>query len=124
MRGGADWTPQRLAWSAVLMAWSEQKQLGERFNAVTTFCKHVCPHWKLGSSYDGWVKALAREEERLLPLILGRLRKAMQTMKQGLPPQRWQPLAVDGTTIVCPRTLANRRRWETKADPRACPWRP
>lgn len=111
----------RLVWSAVLMAWSEQKQLGERFTAVTTFCKSVCRHWKLGSSYDGWVQALAREEERLLPLIFGRLRQVMLAMKERLPTQRWQALAVDGTTVVCPRTVENQQAMGDKGKPDGMP---
>jgi DDE family transposase len=111
----------RLVWSAMLMAWSEQKQLGESFIAMTTLCKRMCPHWQLGSSYDGWVQALAREEDRLLPLIFGRLRKAMGTMKQRLPTQRWQALAVDGTTVVCPRTLQNQQAMGERGQPEGMP---
>jgi Transposase DDE domain len=121
VRNGVDWTPQRLVWSAVLMAWGEQRTLGERFTAITTFCKSVCRHWKLGSSYDGWVQALAREEPRLLPLILGRLRQTMTVMKQRLPGQRWRALAVDGTTVVCPRTVPNQQAMGDKGKPAGMP---
>lgn len=103
------------------MAWGEQRTLGERFQAVTAFCKSVCRHWKLGTSYEGWVQALAREEPRLLPLILQRLRQAMLLRKQCLPAQRWHAVAVDGTTVVCPRTRKNQQAMGDKGKPAGMP---
>jgi len=114
VRKGGCWTPQPLAWSAVLMAWGEQAGLTERFRVIMAFCKRVCPHWKLGSSYDGWVQALTRESPRLLPAVLKRLRQAMREMKLRLPPQRWQALAVDGTTAVCPGACENQQAMGSK----------
>ena len=103
------------------MAWSESRQLGERLTAVVDFCKSIRPHWKLGSSYDGWVQALAREEPRILPRVIGRLRQAMQALKQRRPPERWQAVAVDGTTVVCPRTVANQQAMGDKGQPDGMP---
>lgn len=89
------------------MSWGEQRGLVERFQAVTAFCRRQSPHWKLGSSYEGWVQALAREEARLLPLVLERLRRAMDALRPALRQPRWRAAAVDGALIICPRTAEN-----------------
>ena len=89
------------------MAWGEQRRLVERFHVVTRFLETACPHWRLGTSYDGWVTALQREQPRMLPWIINRLRQAMRHMRAFQPGGRWQAFAVDGSEVTCPRTLAN-----------------
>ncbi len=91
------------------MAWSEQSQLTERFRAVGTLLKQTCRHWSLGSSYDGWVTAQKREAPRLVPLIVERLRKQMQTFKNHQRCGGWNAFAVDGSQLACPRTLENQQ---------------
>src|SRR5271170_5269656 len=59
------WTAQRVFWMSLLMAWSVEQTLGERFDAVRGFLKTVLPHWRLGGSYQGWCDAVQRW---LLPL--------------------------------------------------------
>lgn len=93
----------------MLMAWGEQSQLRERFRAVGTLLKQTCPHWSVGSSYDGWVTAQQREAPRLVPLIVRRLRKQMQTLKDHQRCGGWNAFAVDGSQLACPRTLANQQ---------------
>lgn len=89
------------------MAWGEQTQLVERFHAVCGFLKNTCGHWRLGSSYDGWVRAQQRELPRLLPLVVGRLRAQMRERIAAQRVGRWEVLAVDGSQFTCPRTRAN-----------------
>jgi hypothetical protein len=109
VRGNTRWTPQRLVWSAVLLSWSEQPQLVERFHGVRRFLKAACPHWRLGTSYDGWRTALQREQPSLLPLITARLRQAMCDLPAFQQRGRWQAFAADGSNVTCPRTLANQQ---------------
>src|SRR5262245_12968017 len=78
--GGIDWTPQRLAWSALLMGWSETTPLGERFGGIREFLKRTCPHWQLGTSYSGWIAAQLREQQRLVPLVVKRLRAEIRKL--------------------------------------------
>jgi hypothetical protein len=88
------------------MAWGEQPTLGERFSAVRECLKAECPHWQLGTSYAGWVEAQQREQQRLAPLVINKLREHMRS----LAPQRvggWEVYAVDGSDSVCPRTQAH-----------------
>jgi hypothetical protein len=109
VHGNAAWTPQRLAWSALLMAVAEQPTLTERFAAVGECLQSVCPHWRWGASFDSWVQALHRWHAQLLPLVVGKLRQHMRSLAadQRDPAPRWEAFAVDGSDAVCPRTLAN-----------------
>lgn len=107
MGGNTDWTPQRLTWSALLVGVSEQQTLRERFSAVCECLKETCPHWRIGTSYDGWVRAQQRELPRLLPLVIGKLREHMSKLTRYQTIGGWTPLGVDGSDAFCPRTQAN-----------------
>jgi IS4 transposase len=91
----------------MLMAWGEQSQLGERFDAVRSFLQQTCRHWKLGSSYEGWVAAQKRDAARVIPLVVRRLRKTMRQLAGFQRRGRWDIYAVDGSQATCPRTMAN-----------------
>jgi hypothetical protein len=105
----------------MLMAWSEQMQLVERFHAVTNFLKQTCKHWELGKSYEGWVTALAREQERLVPLVIQRLRRHMQSMTNYQRCGRWEAYAVDGSEFACPRTEENQQAMGEVGKPNGMP---
>jgi hypothetical protein len=89
------------------MAWGEQGQLVERFTAVRECLHEVCPHWRLGSSYDGWIAAHQREAQRLVPAVMQKLRQHMQALSAQHRSGRWEAFAVDGSDAACPRTRAN-----------------
>ncbi len=105
--GGVDWTPQRLVWSALLMGWSETTALRERFGGIREFLKRACPHWRLGTSYSGWIAAQRREQQRLVPVVVERFRAEMRLLFDQQRFGRWNAFAVDGSDSPCPRTLAN-----------------
>lgn len=90
----------------MLMAWSESRQLVERFRSVTAFLGQQCKHWRLGNSYSGWLKALKKQQGLLVPLIVGQLRRHMQALPARTA-GRWQTFGVDGTLLSCPRTQEN-----------------
>jgi Transposase DDE domain len=92
----------------MLMAWVEPVQLVERFTTVAGFLKQMFPHWKLGSSYEGFVKALAQAPE-LVGQITQRLRRQMQSLERGQRSGRWQAYAVDGSQLAAPRTVENQQ---------------
>jgi hypothetical protein len=92
---------------ALLMGLAEQSTLGERFDAVREYLKKTCPHWKLGSSYSGWVTALEQELPRLLPLVVGKLREHMGELTAYQNVGRWNAIGVDGSDAACPRTQDN-----------------
>lgn len=103
------------------MAWSEQSQLVERFRAVSSFLKETCKHWKLGSSYDGWVAAQQREVARLRPMVIQRLRQHARKIDSGPSGCRFQLFAVDGSKAACPRTIANQQAMGDLGKPEGIP---
>lgn len=105
----------------MLMAWGEQTHLVERFHAVTSFLQQTCKHWRLGVSYEGWVTALAREQQRLVPFVVQRLRRHMQSMTDHQRCGRWEAYAVDGSEFVCPRTEENQRAMGEVGKPNGMP---
>jgi hypothetical protein len=108
VRGQATWTPQRLAWTGVLMAWDEGQTLGARWDHACTAAAALHPHWKVGQSYSGFTQALVRETPRLLEPLKQRFRRAMRALAG--PHWRcgpWQAFAVDGSRLESPHTAAN-----------------
>ena len=102
------------------MAWGEQKQLTERLAAVNECLREACPHWRLGTSYAGWSKALLREAPRLLPHVMQRLRRELLNLPQSRG-GRHLPFALDGTHLTCPRTEANQAAMGDVGKPNGMP---
>ena len=122
VRGNVEWTPQRLAWSGLMMAWNDTAQLVERFAAVRDCLHEACPQWTLGSSYEGWVRAQHREAVRLIAAVTQKLRQHMQAF--GESHRRvggWEVFAVDGSDAVCPRTIANQQAMGDTGKPNGIP---
>ena len=110
LRRGLRWTPQRLVWLALLMAWSAEQTLGERFEAACDLLGSLFPGWKLGGTYTGFAVALRAWSDPLRPAVANRLRRQMQAcagrrwVREG-----WCALAADGSRLECPRTAANEK---------------
>lgn len=105
---GLRWTPQRLFWAAILMAWSAEQTLGERFTAVRDLLHTLFPQWRLGATYTGWYEAQARRLERLWPALAERLRQRLRASAgPAWTRAGWCAFAVDGSRVECPRTAAN-----------------
>lgn len=105
---GIRWTPQRLFWMGMLMAWSAEQTLTDRFEAARDLLKTLFPKWALGKTYTGWYDAQKKWLAPLLPAFAKRLRKQMrqQAGKYWLR-EGWCAFAVDGSRVECPRTVAN-----------------
>src|SRR5262245_19464985 len=58
LRRGPPWTPQRISWVALLMAWSAEQTLADRFEAAGGLLAALFPLWRLGGTYTGWSAAL------------------------------------------------------------------
>jgi len=108
VRGGTQWTPQRLTWAAAMMAWDEGQTLGSRWEHAREVARSLHSHWTLGTSYSGFAAALVRESPRIIAGIKAKLRQAMQAMP-GRHQTRcgWLAFAVDGSRIEAPLTQAN-----------------
>ena len=103
------------------MSLGEQPSLGERFQAVGECLKGACPHWELGTSYEGWMEAHRREKDRLVPLVVSKLRQHMRDMSAHQRIGRWEVYAVDGSDGECPRTQANQEASSDKGRPGGTP---
>jgi hypothetical protein len=110
LRGGLLWTPQRLVWVALLMAWSAEQTLAERFAAALELLAVLFPRWRRGGGYTGWSAALQAWSGSLRPAVAQRLRREMR----GFAGEHWRrggrcAFAADGSRVECPRTAANEK---------------
>jgi Transposase DDE domain len=105
---GVRWSPQRLFWMAILMAWSAEQTLEGRFDATWDVLRSLFPKWPLGKTYTGWYEAQLKWIEPLQPALKKRLRQQIEAqagrhwLREG-----WCAFAVDGSRVECPRTLSN-----------------
>jgi hypothetical protein len=108
LRRGLLWGPQRLLWVALLMAWSAEQTLADRFAAALEVVAALFPRWRRGGGYTGWRAALRAWSAPLRPAVARRLRRQLQAsagrhwLRAG-----WCAFAADGSRVECPRTAAN-----------------
>jgi hypothetical protein len=104
------WSPEILVVAALLMTWQAAKSLGERFGAVRDLLVELYPGCRIGTTYQGWIKALLRASRWLLRWLSDRLRGELRGWagpywtREG-----WLAFAADGSRIECPRTEANEK---------------
>jgi hypothetical protein len=108
LRHGLLWAPQRIAWVALLMAWSAEQTLAERFAAALELLAALFPRWRRRGGYTGWAAAVQAWSGLLRPAVARRLRRAMR----GVAGPHWLraghcAFAADGSRVECPRTGAN-----------------
>jgi len=107
---GTKWTPQRLFWVAILMTWSADQSLLERFRDARRTLQGLFPKWSLGTSYTGWYQAQAKWITPLQPALTRRLQEQMRQMwRRWQYREGWCALAVDGSRVECPRTKSNQK---------------
>lgn len=108
VRGGTQWTPQRLTWVAAMMAWDEGQTLDARWEHAREVAGGLHAHWRLGTSYSGFAAALVRESPRIVTGIKGKLREAIPALGSRHATRcGWQAFAVDGSREEAPLTQAN-----------------
>jgi hypothetical protein len=104
VHSAVSWTPQRLAWVALIMAWDEGPTLTARFEHACAAARQTHRHWTLGTSYSGFAAAL----EQATPLVQALKRRFPRAMVRIAGPDqnrgRWMALAADGTRIEAPPT--------------------
>ena len=104
------WSPEVLVVAALLMTWQAATSLGERFEAVRDTLVEFFPDRRIGTTYQGWIKALLRLSPVLLRWLIQLLRSQVQSWagpywtREG-----WVAFAADGSRVECPRTEANER---------------
>ena len=108
VRGGTQWTPQRLTWVASMMAWDEGQTLDSRWEHAREVAGGLHTHWALGTSYAGFTAALVRESPRLVAGIKAKFRQAMLAVGSRHQTRcGWRAFAVDGSRVEAPLTRAN-----------------
>lgn len=120
--GGWAWSLEVLVVATLLMTWHAAKSLTERFDAVHDTLVELFPGRRIGTTYQGWIKALLRVSGRLLPLLARLLRSQLPTWagpywtREG-----WLAFAADGSRIECPRTEANEKQLGCAGKKRTAP---
>ena len=111
VRANAKWTPQRLVFAALFMAWAADAALCDRFDTAGRLLRELFPWWPRGMTYTGFVNAWLRHHERVLPALAVRLRRR-QTELAGERLLRcgWRAFAVDGSRFEAARSEANKKR--------------
>jgi hypothetical protein len=105
---GSKWSPLRVFWVALLMVWSAEQTLQERFAETREVVRSLFPKWRLGASYTGWYKAQVKWLRPLRPTLGKRLRQQLQTYAgRHWLREDWCAFAADGSRVECPRTKAN-----------------
>ena len=110
LRRGLLWTPQRIVWVALLMAWSAEQTLAERFVAALESLAVFFTRWLRQGGYTGWAAAAQAWSATLRPAVAKRLRHEMR----GCAGKHWLrggrcAFAADGSRVECPRTVANEK---------------
>jgi hypothetical protein len=105
---GSKWSPLRVFWMAILMAWSSEQTLEARFDETRQVVRSLFPKWSLGTTYTGWYEAQLKCLTPLRPALGKRLRQQLRLrarrhwLREG-----WCAFAADGSRVECPRTVAN-----------------
>jgi hypothetical protein len=107
--GNIKWSAKPLITLAVLMAWSESKQLTEAFKKAASLSERLYSTVAI-ATYQGLMRALVTYGPQLLPRIWSRL----QMLMERAAPEHyriggWVPLAVDGSRFTTPRTQSNEK---------------
>jgi len=117
------WTDRMLTITAILFAWADQRTLAAAFDFARQFVVRMYPtRRRPGAQFRGFMRALSRAHERLLPTVTAALRRAMDRV--GLTDRlggHWRVLAVDGTRIACPRTVANEQAFGVSGKSKSYP---
>lgn len=109
LRRGTGWTPQRIAWCALLTAWQESDRRTRQFEEARQFLADRTRWRGLPRSYTGFADALLRWQTPLAKAIWSRLRQilAQQAGRIFRDKRGYAVLAADGSRFECPRTAAN-----------------
>jgi hypothetical protein len=110
VHGNAQWTPDKLLASCLLMSWHEGQTLTSRFEHVRELLGAISTGWKAPASYTGYATALAGK----VGLLVTRVRSVLQARVRRLAGRRWRiggwiVFAADGSRFESPRTKANEK---------------
>lgn len=107
--GHRGWSPLAVAFGAILMSLDAGPTLAQRFESARSVLDASLPRRRrVGRTFQGFVKALARRSGALLVGLEGRLRaETIRAAAKDWKVRRFVPIGVDGSKIGAPRTIAN-----------------
>jgi hypothetical protein len=106
---GRGWSPLAVALASILMSWDPAPTLAQRFENARGVLRGILPRrWRLGRTYQGFVKAMMRHSDAAMEPLLPHLR----TLTREAAGRDWTirglvPIAVDGSMVDAPRTMGN-----------------
>ncbi len=102
------WTPHAASTAAVLMALDADGPLQGRFEHARACLEDG--RCRPGTTYNGLLKALERQQDRVLPIVKTQLRAQVRRRLTRIDPTApWLLLAVDGSKEELPRTRDHER---------------
>jgi hypothetical protein len=109
---GKRWTAKYVVLCWVMMGWSLQTQLAERFREATELLIGLFPHRRRpGRSYPGLVRATPRVGQRVFGVLWDCLRQTIpRLLGKSWRWYGWVVMSVDGSRIDTARTRRNERR--------------
>jgi len=113
LRPDCTWTPQTLAFAALLWSWSDEKTLTERFSISRKIIRFLFGEQEEpAGSYQAFIKLLRKWTEPLKYLLVMEFRKRMrQRLAAVWKVKGWVVFAVDGSRVAVPRTAKNEERY-------------
>ena len=117
LREDCTWTVQSLIQAALLWAWSDERTLTDRFQAIRKIIIHLNPgQAEPAGSYQAFVKLLRKWTEPLLYVLRPAFRQRMtSTLTSVWTVAGWLAFACDGSRIDVPRTRSNEAQYSPKS---------
>jgi hypothetical protein len=121
--GRLRWTDRLLVMAAVLMIWTSETTLQDAFaSARGVVAAMYDSRRRPGRTFGGFWKALTQASPRLLALLATHLRQAVARVAGARWRWKgWAVMAVDGTRVECPRTVANEQAFGCAGKPGTTP---
>ncbi len=109
LHGNTKWQPISLVVLAVLWVWADSDTLTGAFACASRWAMDLFGCVAV-TTYQGLTSALVTWSAQLVPLLQQRLQQHMQECgKENWRIGRWLPLAVDGSRVSTPRSIANEK---------------
>jgi hypothetical protein len=117
LRADCTWTPQSLAFAALLWSWSDEKTLTERFTISRKIIRLVLgEQQEPAGSYQAFIKLLRKWTDPLRALLVTEFRKRMrEKLADVWKVKGWLVFAVDGSRVDVPRTAKNEEHYAPKS---------
>jgi hypothetical protein len=114
VKGTLRWSERYLTLCALLMAWSINNVLADRFDAARAGLVAMFPGRKRpGNTYQGFVACLGKNSEALLARIADHLRGQVRQVagENHWEHQGFVPIGADGSKVECPKTENNEKEF-------------